>query len=78
MHCTPVKTKKSRKRHVCMSCGEAIEKGEVYRSWACMDMGTVSTNKMHVECHQMHLAENAGHEWEYTPYEYDRPGKGDE
>ena len=76
MHCTPVKTPKAVKRHSCMSCGEAINVGELYFSWVSFDMGTAGRNKMHKECYQMHKEDSDGHEWEYTPFSHDRPRQG--
>jgi len=77
MYCTPTETPKARKPHRCMSCGEKIEVGEKYIRWRCYDDGA-STNKMHVECYQMHCddAETGGGSWEYCPFSYERPTHG--
>lgn len=37
--------------HKCSWCGQIIERETKYRRWAWFDEGTVSTIKMHLECH---------------------------
>jgi hypothetical protein len=41
---------KARKAHVCWWCGEAIERGSRYATWACVDSGILRV-KVHLECH---------------------------
>ena len=73
MHSTPVTKPKAVKKHVCMSCGEAINPGDTYCMWVAFDAGTATTNKMHQECLDMHVGDSDGYEWEYTPFSHERP-----
>jgi predicted RNA-binding Zn-ribbon protein involved in translation (DUF1610 family) len=72
MYCTPLEKPKARKAHVCMSCGQPINVGENYMRWRCFSDGGAGTNKMHVECYEMHDEERFG-QWEYMPFSYERP-----
>ena len=75
MYCTPVENPTARKPHKCHSCGEQIEQGEQYKRWRCFVDGYVSTIKMHNECMQMHIEESDGEQWEFCPFENERPRK---
>ena len=69
---TDAKTVTANKRHRCTSCGEHIEPGEQYKKWVSFD-GSAFTNKMHLECLEMHDADSDGGQWEYMPYSHERP-----
>ena len=71
MHCTKLEHPKAKKQHKCMSCGEQIAIGDEYVRWRCFMDGSVSTNRMHRDCYDMHDAD--GGEWEYSPFNYERP-----
>jgi hypothetical protein len=43
-------TRKARKQHTCMYCGQFIRRGAHYKQWACVDDGTVTTCRAHMEC----------------------------
>lgn len=76
MYHTDCETLKARKPHRCMSCGEAIAVGDTYKRWRTYDGGDAGTNKMHPECLAMHQADAVRfgeNEWEYSPYDHERP-----
>ena len=72
MYCTPEKKVTARKAHRCTYCGQAIEVGTTYLTWASVD-GKWYSNKMHPEC--LDDAREWGHagDFEYTPFDNDRP-----
>ncbi len=76
MYCTPVETPKAKKIHICQSCGERIEAGNVYYRWRCYDSGDAGSIKMHPECYNMHAQDSkreGGGSWEFTPFSHERP-----
>ena len=71
---TPTKTLKARKAHRCTYCGQAIEIGMTYLTWASISIdGEWYTNKMHPEC--LDDAREWGHagDFEYTLFDNERP-----
>ena len=61
----------ARKQHRCTNCGEPIMVGEIYKRWVSVEDGWF-TSKMHKECLQSLIDESDG-EFEYTPYNGERP-----
>ena len=75
MHCTETETRKARKTHLCMSCGERVNVGDEYKRWRCYDSGDVGTVKMHPECYAAHCKSADGYgggPWEFTPFSHPR------
>lgn len=71
MFCSPLETRKARKRHRCTNCGHMIEAGETYNRWMSVD-DSMFTNKMHLECYEALVAGENGY-WEYSPYDGEPP-----
>ena len=79
MHCTETETRKARKTHLCMSCGELVNVGDEYKRWRCYDSGDVGTVKMHPECYaaMQDAAQDNGGDIEFTPGEHSRGSIGE-
>ena len=72
MYCTPPETRKARKAHRCMNCGEAIEVGAEYARWTSFE-DKAETNKMHPECLADLQDAAGGDSFEYCLYSGERP-----
>jgi ribosomal protein S27AE len=69
---TPIQTLVARKEHRCTNCGESINAGDAYKRWSSVE-NVWFTSKMHPECLQWLLDDADGGEFEYTPYDGERP-----
>lgn len=66
------KIRKARKEYDCQWCGEKINKGKEYESWAWVDGGDISTVRVHQECAEAWGNAPLQLREEYTPYEQGR------
>lgn len=69
---TPCVVLTARKPHRCTNCGESINVGETYHRWTTFE-DAAFVSKMHPECNHALLKEAGYGEFEYTPYEGERP-----
>ncbi len=67
-------TRKARKEHRCIWCGEVIVVGNSYRYQSGVFDGEIQGNHWHAECFRA-AAEECDWEFEFIPYENDRPPK---
>ena len=65
----------ARKEHICIWCGEKIEKGEKYYCYSGIGDDGFQTNKLHLECRiamDKHFRLETPFENEFMPYEFKR------
>lgn len=66
----------ARKSHRCIWCGQAICVGEKYLFQAIRWEGSVHNQHWHFECANAQLEEGrASGDWEFSPYDNERPVK---
>jgi hypothetical protein len=73
MFSSPALTLKAKVLQRCTWCAQDITPGEPYKRWVSVD-DYMFTNKMHPEC-LASVIENEGSNFEYSPFEGERPPK---
>lgn len=63
---------RARKRHFCIWCGDAINKGEVYRHERSVYDGHWQDHKWHLECDEA-SEDHFRYQEEFCPYDNERP-----
>lgn len=67
-------TRRAKKAHRCIWCGEAIEAGALYQDERSVFYDNLQHHRWHPECHTAASAEwDAGEDNEFSAYENERP-----
>ncbi len=69
MRATDARIVKARKAHVCVLCGDAIDKDSAYKRWVCFDSDGVFTVKVHPDCD----SEARQYDWYFGEWAWDYP-----
>ena len=64
-------TRKARKAHLCIWCGQQIKAGEAYRRQRLVFQGDIQSNSWHPECFDS--VDWQEYEDGFSPYEGERP-----
>lgn len=69
-------TRKARKPHKCIWCGQKIEIGERYTHERCVFEGDAQSNDWHLECEEdMRVAMDGETDFQFDSWAQDRPEK---